>query len=133
MSYPSMSATVGRTSSPSTGSSTRPGSGRFGARGSGGIAARDVGPEHVRDRRQDVEFVHGFLDAPRLGALRVVDEKGYVQALLVDRVVVLLEAVLAEALAVVAQDHEDGLFVETEILVLIEELLQEKILVADGV
>jgi hypothetical protein len=63
-----------------------------------------------------------------------VDQERYAQPLLVDGVVVLLEVVvLAEALAVVAEDHEDRVLVQTQLLVLVEEVLQKVVLVADGV
>ena len=42
-------------------------------------------------------------------------------------------AVLAEALAVVADDDEDRILIEPELLVLIYELLEAEVLVADAV
>ena len=62
-----------------------------------------------------------------------MDEERHPEPLVVDHVVVLLDAVLAEALAVVAHDDEDRIVVEAELFVLSEEVPQEEILVSNGV
>src|SRR5215210_1370939 len=54
-----------------------------------------------------------------------MDQKGYPQALLVDGIAVEVAAVLAEALAVVAVDDEDRVFVKAHLLVLVYEVLEE--------
>src|SRR5215207_1151494 len=91
-------------------------------------------PQQVSDGRQYVELADRFPDPAALReTLRVDDEQGYPQSLLVDGIVVLVEAVLAEAFAVVAVDDEDGVVVKAEPLVLVEEVLEEEVDVADAV
>ncbi len=62
-----------------------------------------------------------------------VDQEGYLDALFPHDVVMLEPAVLAEGLPVVAVDDEDGVLVEPHLLVLVDEVLQEDVLVADAV
>src|SRR5918994_1571854 len=101
---------------------------------SGIDAAADLVPEQIRHRRQDVELVHRRLDPliafPPPG---LVDDERYTQPLVVDGVVVLLEAVLVEAFPVVPEDYKGRLLVETQIPVLVEEVAQEVVLVMDSV
>src|SRR3712207_5984186 len=72
----------------------------FGRREHGGSrvgAAADLVPQQVRHRRQDVELVHRRLYRHALlPASGLVDNERYMESLLVDSVVVLLDAVLVE-------------------------------------
>ena len=91
-----------------------------------GTAAYRV-PQKVRHRRQDVELVYRRLDRRTLfPPPGLVDDERYVQAFLVDGVIVLLEAVLVEPLPVVPEDDKGCLLVEPEFLVLVEEVLKKK-------
>jgi hypothetical protein len=62
-----------------------------------------------------------------------VDDKGDPEAFLVGVVFVHVAAVLAEALPVIAEDDEERVLVEPQLLVLLDEVLQEEIQVADAI
>ena len=62
-----------------------------------------------------------------------MDDEGYPQALFVDRVVVLVEVVLSEPLAVVAVEGEDGVLVEPQLLVLLDQVADVEVQVSYGV
>src|ERR687893_143629 len=71
-------------------------------------ATPDLVVQQVGYGREDVQLVHrAFERSAALDIFGVVDEQRYPQPLLVDHVVVLEATVLAEALAVVADDDED--------------------------
>src|SRR5829696_1329369 len=91
-------------------------------------------PQKVRYRRQDVELVYRRLDRRALfPPPGLVDDERYPQPLFVDGVVVLLEAVLVESLPVVSEYYKGRLLVEPELFVLVEEVMQKEVLVADRV
>src|SRR5215208_5496974 len=63
----------------------------------------------------------------------VVDDQRDSQALLPDHAVVMIDAVLSESLSVVAIDYEDGLLVETQTLVLLDDVLDPEVVIVDVV
>src|SRR5215208_3971147 len=63
----------------------------------------------------------------------VVDDQRDSQALLPDHAVVMIDAVLSESLPVVAIDYEDGLLVETQTLVLLDDVLDPEVIIVDVV
>src|ERR671932_2385363 len=90
--------------------------------------------QHLQHGWQDVAMVRQPLDLltafePAGG----VDQEGHLEALLPDDIVMLVTAVLSEALAMVSIQDEDGIVVEPKLLVLIEEVLDEEVLVANAV
>src|SRR5215203_7418269 len=90
--------------------------------------------QHVQHGGQNVDLACQLLDP--LAALepsRRVDEQRYPQSLFVDGVAVQKAAVLAEALAVVAIEDEDGVLVEPQLLVLLKEVLQKVVQHAQAV
>src|SRR5215217_817171 len=64
-------------------------------------------------------------------ALRVVDDQRDSQSLLPDHAVVMIDAVLSESLPVVAIDYEDGVLVETQTLVLLDDVLNPEVVIVD--
>src|SRR5918911_5670254 len=90
--------------------------------------------QHLQHGWQDVAMVRQPLDLltafePTGG----VDQEGHLEALLPDDIVMLVTAMLSEALAVISVHDEDGIFIEPKLLVLIDEVLDEEVLVADAV
>src|SRR5215211_1738868 len=63
----------------------------------------------------------------------VVDDQRDSQTLLPDHAVVMIDAVLSESLSVVAIDYEDGLLVETQTLVLLDDVLDPEVVIVDVV
>src|SRR5918998_2414997 len=85
--------------------------------------------QHLQYGRQDVGVVREALDPLAvLEPSRGVDQEGHLDALFPHSIVMLEPTVLAEALAVVTVDHEDGVLVEPKLLVLIDEVFQEDVL-----
>src|SRR5215216_415955 len=64
-------------------------------------------------------------------ALRVVDDQRDSQTLLPDHAVVMIDAMLAESLPVVAIDYEDGVLVETQTLVVLDDVLDPEVVIVD--
>src|SRR5919112_106317 len=63
----------------------------------------------------------------------VVDDQRDPQTLFPDRTVVMIDAVLAESLSMVAIDYEDGVLVETQMLVLLDDVLDPEVVIVDVV
>src|SRR5215204_6693299 len=61
----------------------------------------------------------------------VVDDQRDSQTLLPDHAVVMIDAVLAESLPVVAIDYEGALLVETQTLVLLDDVLDPEVIIVD--
>src|SRR5829696_10003298 len=90
--------------------------------------------QHVQHGGQNVDLACQPLDPlAALEPARRVDEQRYPQSLLVGVVTVYIAAVLAEALAMVAVDDEDGVLVEPQLLVLLKEVLQKVVQHAQAV
>src|SRR5215204_4910373 len=66
-------------------------------------------------------------------ALRVVDDQRDSQSLLPDHAVVMIDAVLSESLTMVAIDYEDGVLVEAQTLVLLDDVLNPEVVIVDVV
>src|SRR3569833_3061434 len=62
-----------------------------------------------------------------------VDQEGYPQTFLVDGVAMKVAAVLAEALPVVPVDDKDSVIVKAHLLVLVDQVLQEVVQIAEAV
>src|SRR5215212_1405896 len=98
------------------------------------LAVEHLVAEHIHYGRGDIQVVCRSLDAlAAVEALGVVDDQWYSQALLPDRAVVMVDAVLAEGLPVVAVDHEDGVLVEPKALVELDDVLYPEVVVVDVV
>src|SRR5215211_3405591 len=94
------------------------------------LAVDDLVAEHVYYGRGQIQVVRRPRDAlAAVEALGIVDDQRYPQALLPDRAVVVVDAVLAESLPVVAVDHEDCVLVEAQALVLLDHVLDPEVVV----
>src|ERR671933_1505806 len=90
--------------------------------------------QHLQHGWQDVAMVRQPLDLfTAFEPARGVDQEGHLEALLPDDIVMLVTAMLSEALAMVSIQDEDSIVVEPKLLVLIKEVLHEKVLVANAV
>src|SRR5215207_2043896 len=90
--------------------------------------------QHLQHGGQDVGVIRQPLNPlaiwePSWG----VDDQRHFEPLLIDGVVVLVASVLAEAFSMIAEDDEDGVIVQPQFLVLIDEVLHEEVLVAQAV
>src|SRR5918998_5783282 len=90
--------------------------------------------QHLQYGRQDVGVVREALDPLAvLEPSRGVDQEGHLEALFPHSIVVLEPTVLAEALAVVAVEDEDGVLVKPQLLVLLKEVLYKDVLKSEAV
>src|SRR5829696_1664695 len=91
-------------------------------------------PKHLQHGRQDVgEVGQSFHPRTTLERTRGVNQEWHPETFLPDGIVVLVAAVLAESLAVITVEDEDGVLVEPQLLVLLDEVLQEDVLEAEAV